>query len=105
MGFKPEDTQGHMFNKKHYGLNVPDDPHFDAMNSSGLKNKRESLKDSGIGKLKNLFLDGFNSVDKSKISPAVQDQFNDAGKVKKIYPSCTATGYLKKKHKYGKKRD
>ncbi len=81
-----------MFNKPYYGIKVPDNEDFDYMNNEKLRViKKQTVQ---------LFKDGFQRIEHKNIQTAEQTT-NESNKVRENYPSCTASGYLKKKHGRG----
>lgn len=98
-GFDPSDENGRMFNKKYYGLHVPDQEDFDEMNATGLRREGRLPSKPGVATFGK---DGFQRIDVRKIKPANQDQYIDAGKIKSTQMSHTFSGYVRKKGGRGK---
>ena len=86
-GFKPDDLNGHMFDKKHYlGDLFPDNEEYDYKNNAKLQ-KKHYVVASSFGK------EGYQKIPTSGIKKADQSQYNDDGEKKKHVPSKTFSGY------------
>ena len=101
-GFFPDDVNGRMYNKKYYGLKVPDQEDFDEMNAIGLRREGRLPSKPGVATFAK---EGFQRINIRRIKPANQDQYLDAGSTTKISPSHTFSGYARKKHGRGKEAE